>query len=592
MHSLSEMAGAVRTRFHSIGAHGDRAGLFDADDAAAARTTDAANTTTTTTAPQPQRRNRTQSDYTDTMMVKRMSLSGTAPAGAGEPNFGGRPRTESMPGRVGRSLSALVDTVRGRGRSGSSIHAVDLGVLESTRRVAVAESVGDESFQSCTSSPMDQEPVVEDDPDGCFICLQRFTAKRPALPIPCTKGCNLAPVHAKCIYEWKEQKQGSGTCPLCRSELGPVDYSPPDVLKLSLLDHSLEARKDFLTKPLVSEAGTVRFYVRVRNGLFGSPNTYEMYMQAPTTLRYPAGDLPESTPAPGDVLLMVGRKKYTRWGNTYVELQLRSIAQQRGKRTKNVELMGMVKSNMAGLEHVLVVPTQDNVHGSNATTNREIVAVQYTQNRVGSQSGPRQMSVVVPPLRPISASDGPTSPSAAAGTGVGGVLPAPPPLSNAGVSVAQVELCPSGSANPMYDSDDDDDDDDDDAEPQRYVTEAHRALSKDTSLSAVLKQQNKDTPSEKMSFVFGRNKEPYWLESIRAYSLDFQGRVTLPSNKNFQLEMDTNREAVAMQFGKVVSTDDGASSCAVYSMDVAWPLSPLQAFGIAVSSCDRKLACA
>jgi hypothetical protein len=569
------MAGTVRARFHSIGAHGDRAGLFD--------TATDGNGTSPASAPTPERRSRTQSDYTDTMMVKRMSLNGVA---AGEPNFHGRPRTDSMPNRLGRSLSAIVDTVRGRGRSGSSIHAVDLAVLESTRRAAVAESISGESFQSCTSTPgvEDTEPV-SDDPDGCFICLQRFSDKRPALLIPCTKECNLAPVHAKCIYEWKEQKQGSGTCPLCRSELGHVEYTPPDVLKLSLLDHSLEARKDFITKPLVSEAGTVRFYVRVRNGLFGSPNSYELYMQAPTTLRYPAGDLPEASPMPGDMLLMVGRKKYTRWGNTYVEIQLRSIMKPSG-RSNNVEVMGMVKSNMSGLEHTLVVPTQDNVHGSNAMTNREVAAIHYTQNRVGALSGPRQMNVILPPVRALTEDS--TSPT-------GGSLPAPPALSSNGLSAVRVDLCPTGSSGGsgmMYDSEDDDDDDDDDAEPQRYVTVAHRALSKDTSMSSILKQQDKDKPRDKISFLFGRNKEPYWLESIRAYSLDFQGRVTLPSNKNFQLEMDTNREAVSLQFGKVVSADDGATSHAVYTLDVAWPLSPIQAFGIAISSCDRKLACA
>jgi hypothetical protein len=101
--------------------------------------------------------------------------------------------------------------------------------------------------------------------------------------------------------------------------------------------------------------------------------------------------------------------------------------------------------------------------------------------------------------------------------------------------------------------------------------------------------------------LFGKNKEPYWLESIMAYSLDFHGRVTLPSNKNFILMLptgsrpantppvlgDTAEGNVCLQFGKV---EEILNEC--YTLDVCYPLSVLQAAMIALSACDRKLACA
>ncbi len=63
--------------------------------------------------------------------------------------------------------------------------------------------------------------------------------------------------------------------------------------------------------------------------------------------------------------------------------------------------------------------------------------------------------------------------------------------------------------------------------------------------------------------------------------------MTLPSNKNIQLVVPTlpdelhDSPAVALQFGKAAESPE----LEVYSMDIAWPLSPLQALGISLSSC-------
>ncbi|OAF66123.1 hypothetical protein A3Q56_06150 [Intoshia linei] len=79
------------------------------------------------------------------------------------------------------------------------------------------------------------------------------------------------------------------------------------------------------------------------------------------------------------------------------------------------------------------------------------------------------------------------------------------------------------------------------------------------------------------------NKKPIWNEETQSYVLNFFGRVTQASVKNFQIVHDNDVEYIVMQFGRVA--DD------VFTLDYNYPLCALQAFGIALSSFDGKLAC-
>jgi len=65
--------------------------------------------------------------------------------------------------------------------------------------------------------------------------------------------------------------------------------------------------------------------------------------------------------------------------------------------------------------------------------------------------------------------------------------------------------------------------------------------------------------------------------------LNFNGRVTMASVKNFQLVTPHDHDSVVLQFGKVGKDD--------FTMDFQWPLSPMQAFAVTMSSFDSKLAC-
>ena len=79
------------------------------------------------------------------------------------------------------------------------------------------------------------------------------------------------------------------------------------------------------------------------------------------------------------------------------------------------------------------------------------------------------------------------------------------------------------------------------------------------------------------------NKKPVWNDSLGAYVLNFNGRVEQASVKNFQLVDDFDQEKIYLQFGRVDKH--------VFSLDFIWPFTPLQAFSIALSSIDFKLAC-
>lgn len=93
-----------------------------------------------------------------------------------------------------------------------------------------------------------------------------------------------------------------------------------------------------------------------------------------------------------------------------------------------------------------------------------------------------------------------------------------------------------------------------------------------------------------------KNKAPRWHEQLQCWCLNFRGRVTVASVKNFQLVAattssteaaqpapQTEHEKVLLQFGKVGKD--------MFTMDYRYPLSAFQAFAICLSTFDTKLAC-
>lgn len=79
------------------------------------------------------------------------------------------------------------------------------------------------------------------------------------------------------------------------------------------------------------------------------------------------------------------------------------------------------------------------------------------------------------------------------------------------------------------------------------------------------------------------NKSPDWHKELHSFALDFSGRVTQASVKNFQIVHEINNDYIVMQFGKVNKD--------LYTCDFAYPLCALQAFGVALTSLDNKIGC-
>uniref|UniRef100_A0A8C5QZ42 Tubby-like protein n=1 Tax=Leptobrachium leishanense TaxID=445787 RepID=A0A8C5QZ42_9ANUR len=80
-----------------------------------------------------------------------------------------------------------------------------------------------------------------------------------------------------------------------------------------------------------------------------------------------------------------------------------------------------------------------------------------------------------------------------------------------------------------------------------------------------------------------QNKTPSWNEETSSYMLNFHGRVTQASVKNFQIISSEDPENFVMQFGRVAED--------VFTMDYRYPMCALQAFSVCLSSFDGKLAC-
>lgn len=83
--------------------------------------------------------------------------------------------------------------------------------------------------------------------------------------------------------------------------------------------------------------------------------------------------------------------------------------------------------------------------------------------------------------------------------------------------------------------------------------------------------------SKRREFVM-HNKAPMWNETSQVYQLDFGGRVTQESAKNFQVEF---RGKQVMQFGRI----DGNA----YTLDFQYPFSAVQAFAVALANVTQRL---
>ncbi|VDK17270.1 unnamed protein product [Anisakis simplex] len=95
-------------------------------------------------------------------------------------------------------------------------------------------------------------------------------------------------------------------------------------------------------------------------------------------------------------------------------------------------------------------------------------------------------------------------------------------------------------------------------------------------IKAVLGEQ--PAISDEIPLLTMQNKAPFWNEASQVYQLDFGGRVTQESAKNFQIEFCDKQ---VMQFGRI---ENGA-----YTLDFRGPFSAVQAFAVALASITQRL---
>ena len=287
----------------------------------------------------------------------------------------------------------------------------------------------------------------------------------------------------------------------------------------------------------------VQCYIqRRKNGLARLFPTYEIYLKD------------------GDQFLLAARKrKKNKSSNYLISLDKEDLARQSGN------FFGKLRSNFIGTEFVLYDKGTNpeklddaQKDSSLIQARQELGTVLYKQNVLGSR-GPRKMKVMVPRI---------------------------------------------------------------DAEGQRRVL-------KPTSTQESMLERYKVLKDDPDVMVL-KNKPPKWNDQVGAYVLNFNGRVTRASVKNFQLSdpkgdrahapahartthtrADAPRvhapalapalapacspssrsararlaaaDVVVMQFGRVGKD--------AFTMDFQYPLCALQAFGIALSSFDYKIAC-
>ncbi|XP_022939538.1 tubby-like F-box protein 3 isoform X2 [Cucurbita moschata] len=103
-------------------------------------------------------------------------------------------------------------------------------------------------------------------------------------------------------------------------------------------------------------------------------------------------------------------------------------------------------------------------------------------------------------------------------------------------------------------------------------------------------QSSGSSSNQKDGLLVLRNKAPRWHEQLQCWCLNFHGRVTIASVKNFQLVASPENgpagpehEKIILQFGKVGKD--------IFTMDYRYPISAFQAFAICLSSFDTKIAC-
>ena len=90
-------------------------------------------------------------------------------------------------------------------------------------------------------------------------------------------------------------------------------------------------------------------------------------------------------------------------------------------------------------------------------------------------------------------------------------------------------------------------------------------------------------PPDDFGLLALQNRPPWWNLELGAFVLNFGGRVSVASVKNFQLCDKNDQDHIMLQFGRI----QGRHS---FTMDYQHPLTAVQAFAVAISSLQSKIS--
>lgn len=79
------------------------------------------------------------------------------------------------------------------------------------------------------------------------------------------------------------------------------------------------------------------------------------------------------------------------------------------------------------------------------------------------------------------------------------------------------------------------------------------------------------------------NKKPYFNNETNSFSLNFSGRITQPSVKNFQIIHPLDPTYITLTFGK--------ENTNAYILDFTYPWSAIKAFCVGLTALDHKFGC-
>jgi hypothetical protein len=121
----------------------------------------------------------------------------------------------------------------------------------------------------------------------------------------------------------------------------------------------------------------------------------------------------------------------------------------------------------------------------------------------------------------------------------------------------------------------------------RTLQQLHEQQDQNGGVGEANQDNNLETAANAAPDDFGlyalQNRPPWWNIELGSFVLNFGGRVSVASVKNFQLCDRNDQDRIMLQFGRI----QGRHS---FTMDFQHPLTAVQAFSIAISSLQSKIS--